>query len=279
MLFRNKSEIPKFETVNPSGELDFDAIDAKNKYLDNKTELINKKLESINKEVLVDIFLEIYKKSSGDQDEEKLFRYKRGMEAILGKVYTYLPESSRDDSVARAAGNWVEFNSETFENIKPLQLLRLFVHEACHTASIGSNKGVEISSKELFQPPSYTALNEAITEKMADYVVSEYVSRSGDKHLYEDFEKEMQSREGYNVEVYVLGDIIKEIALESGIQEDVVLRSIFGHYIRNDFYKVLETLSPEEASLFSRLEGEKAKVSDALKLALKALLLKVLKVS
>jgi hypothetical protein len=277
MFFRNKTPAPKFETVKPSGELDFDAMGKRDEYLDQKTKLINQKLESVDRGVLVDIFLEIYRKSSKDQSEEKLFRYKRKIEAVLGEVSTYLPESKNDQSVARVISGYVEFNSEVFENLDPLQLLRVFVHEVCHASSIYKSKGVEIPSKEWLGKPSYTAMNEAITEKMADYVVFEYISRSGNKKLYEDFDKEMRSREGYALEVCLLEDAIKDIASETGVSEEVVLGSIFGHYIRNDFERVLESLSPEEVAMFSRLKEPEAKISDGLKVLFKNIVAKVFK--
>lgn len=106
---------------------------------------------------------------------------------------------------------------------------------------------------------------------LADYVLMEYIKRSGNRCLYEDFDKKFEEYRTYFFERLATKEVVKNIAEKFGVPEDVVMESLFGHYVRGDFEKVFEDMTEEERAAFESVKGKSIGFSKSSTLVLQAL--------
>jgi len=270
--FRKKvPKEPKFDTE------DFYKSDGEMGYVRVKNLELKKILEKVDVNVLIDIFMEIYKKAVryDEKDEYELFaKFSDRLKATFVKNINVEYSGRMGPEYAYQQNGSVKVNSKILEHVPEVGLLKIVVHEFVHNFSGQGGMGLmyrggDLGSSYLEDNRLFFSLNEAITEIIADYILMEYIKRSGNKSLYKDFNKGFEEYKTYFFEQLATQGVVKTLAKEVGIPEDVVLESLFGHYVRGDFEKVIEELTEEERGKFKSVQGMKIPLADSLILLLK----------
>lgn len=276
-------ELPSFRKKEPKFDTEgFYKSNDEMEYVEEKNLELKKILEKVDVNVLVDIFMEIYKKAVhyDEKDEYELLAKLRSRlkAAFLKNINVeYSGRMSREAGFHR--GGTTKINSNQIGNTSEVGILKIAIHEFVHGFSGRSGMGLTdrdggLGSSIFEDNRLFISLNEAVTEILADYVLTEYIKRSGDKESYERFDVYFKRNKTYYFEQLATHDVVRNIAKDAGVPSHVVLESLFGHYVRGDFEKAIEELTEEERRHLEPVRGKGVSFSDSLILLLKKVLSK-----
>ena len=276
-------ELPSFRKKEPKFETeDLYKSEAEVGYVEEKNLELKKILEKVDVNVLVDIFMEIYKKAVRYDEKEEykiLTKFRDRLKAAFLKNINVEYSGRMGKEAGFHRGGTTKINSNQIGNTSEVGILKKAIHEFVHGFSGRSGMGLtyrdgDLGSSVFEDNRLFISLNEAVTEILADYVLTEYIERSGDKESYERFDVYFKRNKTYYFEQLATHDVVRNIAKDAGTPSRVVLESLLGHYVRGDFEKALEELSEAERSMLEPVQGKGVSFSNSLVLLLKKVLSK-----
>lgn len=191
-------------------------------------------LETINRDLLEGIMKELLEKSG--------VAHRADDHVAVDVVYDPSQKISGWHSGGSVAINSAKFDFNDDYKKDYRRILSAFIHEYVHARAIGPSSKNATGFKYRTEDGTirHAPINEGFTELIADYVYEEYMKRSGEIKRFGQV-KHKRTVIGYLRERGDALELIKRIAQETGIPEDVV----FGAYVRAYFSQ--DTDSFEEA--------------------------------
>jgi hypothetical protein len=282
MIFRESPPQGKqVETIKINKEPFFDVraypvSEEEVEYIESKQKELDSFLDSVDRTLVASIIKDIYIKSFGDTAlvESKI---ERMLYILKKRIEVKYSGRMRKGGDGQASSSGVEISSGIVGVLGEIELLHVIIHELVHTSGetkdgVSFLKGKDFSEKYLNLENQFAALNESLTERITDYILSEYFKRSGDKNNHTAFEKKVKLAKAYTGERMLLDDILDRVSKDTNIPKDVVLQSLFGHYMRGDFEDAISQLSEEEMAYFERLKGDSGGIIDVLLIVIKKII-------
>lgn len=254
-------ELINIYTPESNKEEDFD--------FDQTKQEVEKHLEKIDINTIIDIFSDLKRKALGwERNSKEESDFRDDMQGAFKQRYFDEPYGAQGvasyDTSGSDSGS-ITFNPRRLVNspggVLFPKILKLVTHEMAHVASFSRIKrrhGLTARDR------SFSPLDEAFTEHVADAVYSEYLRRTGSQDdatviSYGPVDV-LYDREVYEVYRNILNVLIDEIAEESHVDKEIVIKSMLGHYLRADFFQELDALyteiDPKVKEVFESLRND-----------------------
>ncbi|MEN9552078.1 MAG: hypothetical protein RI935_455 [Candidatus Parcubacteria bacterium] len=252
-------------------------------YVEKKTAELKNILEKLNIDLLIDIFREIHLKSIVGDDADpyaQFLKIKERIRRIIGEdiFVNYSKRMNHSGGLAYYDSGSIGVSSELLsDQTSELGILKIILHELVHSFSGRGGKGLEgcrkLNAKEHFldDTRTFVALNEAVTEFVADHVLVEYIKRGGDRKMYSNFDKDFKNHQTYFFEKTATREAVHGFSKEFGVPEDIVLQALVGHYVRGDFSEVFEDMTDDEKKLFDGVKENNVTLVQFLRILFKKL--------